>query len=88
LQRFGAPVVSQQLSAVSSAVTETSRTEAIRFLTDLVNIGTSNPPGNERMAADYIKAVLDKVGIASEILESAPGRGNPVARLKRNGMKR
>ena len=60
----------------------------MRFLTDLVKIDTSNPPGNEAKAANYIKAVLDKEGIASEIFESAPGRGNLVARLKGNGSKR
>jgi acetylornithine deacetylase/succinyl-diaminopimelate desuccinylase-like protein len=32
--------------------------------------------------------VLDKEGIASEIFESAPGRGNLVARIKGNGSKR
>jgi len=85
---FGAPIFSQQPSAVSATVAETGQTEAIRFLTDLVKIDTSNPPGNEKMAAEYIKSVLDQEGIASEIFESAPGRGNIVARLKGNGTKR
>jgi len=86
---FGvSPARSQQSSAASSAITEASRAEAVRFLTDLVKIDTSNPPGNEVKAANYIKAVLDKEGIASEIFESAPGRGNIVARLKGNGRKR
>jgi acetylornithine deacetylase/succinyl-diaminopimelate desuccinylase-like protein len=53
-----------------------------------VKIDTSNPPGNELKAANYIKTILDKEGIASEIFESAPGRGNIVARLKGNGSKR
>jgi acetylornithine deacetylase/succinyl-diaminopimelate desuccinylase-like protein len=78
----------QQSSAASSVITDAARTEAARFLTDLVKIDTSNPPGNEVKAANYIKAVLDKEGIASEIFESAPGRGNIVARLKGNGSKR
>lgn len=78
----------QQSSAASSAFTDASRAEAVRFLSDLVKIDTSNPPGNEVKAANYIKSVLDKDGIASEIFESAPGRGNIVARLKGNGSKR
>ena len=78
----------QQSSAASSASTDASRAEAVRFLSDLVKIDTSNPPGNEVKAANYIKSVLDKEGIASEIFESAPGRGNIVARLKGNGSKR
>jgi acetylornithine deacetylase/succinyl-diaminopimelate desuccinylase-like protein len=86
---FGvSPARSQQSSAASSAITDASRAETVRFLTDLVKIDTSNPPGNEVKAANYIKAVLDKEGISSEIFESAPGRGNIVARLKGNGSKR
>src|SRR6266568_576275 len=85
---FVSAASAQQPSAASSAITDASRVEAVQFLTDLVKIDTSNPPGNEVKAANYIKAVLDKEGVASEIFESAPGRGNIVARLKGNGAKR
>ena len=85
---FVSAASAQQPSAASSAITDASRAEAVQFLTDLVKIDTSNPPGNEVKAANYIKAVLDKEGVASEIFESAPGRGNIVARLKGNGAKR
>ena len=71
----GWPVAGQQSSAGASAITDASKTEAVQFLTDLVRIDTSNPPGNEVKAANYIKSVLDKEGIPSEIFESAPGRG-------------
>lgn len=84
----GSSAAAPQSPAGMSAITDASRTEARRFLTDLVKIDTSNPPGNEVKAANYIKAILDKEGIASEIFESAPGRGNLVARLKGNGSKR
>ena len=84
---FGS-VRAQRSSGDENAITDASRVEAVRFLTDLVKIDTSNPPGNEVKAANYIKGVLDKEGIASEIFESAPGRGNIVARLKGNGSKR
>ena len=62
--------------------------ETIRFLADLVKIDTSNPPGNETKAAEYIKGVLEREGIPAEIIESAPGRGNVIARLKGNGSKK
>jgi acetylornithine deacetylase/succinyl-diaminopimelate desuccinylase-like protein len=62
--------------------------QALEFLTSLVRIDTSNPPGNETRAADDIKSILDREGIPSEIFESAPGRGNLVARLKGNGSKK
>src|SRR5438270_12363471 len=62
--------------------------EALKFLVDLVKIDTSNPPGNETRAAEYIKGVLAAEGIQAQIFESAPGRGNVVARLKGNGRKK
>jgi len=61
--------------------------EAVEHLRALVRIDTTNPPGNEIAACRYIKGVFDKEGIESRILESAPGRGNIVARLKGNGSK-
>jgi acetylornithine deacetylase/succinyl-diaminopimelate desuccinylase-like protein len=67
---------------------DAANSEAMTFLRDLVKIDTSNPPGNEIKAANYIKSVLDREGIPSEIFESAPGRANLVARLKGNGSKK
>ena len=55
--------------------------DAIGWLQGLVRINTSNPPGNEVVAAKYLAGILDKEGIHSEIFESAPGRGFLVARL-------
>jgi acetylornithine deacetylase/succinyl-diaminopimelate desuccinylase-like protein len=65
-----------------------AKDEVVRFLSDLIRIDTSNPPGNETAACAYIKSVLDQAGIASEIIELEPGRGNLVARLKGSGRKR
>ena len=50
-------------------------------LKDLVRIDTTNPPGNEKMALDYIQQILEQEGINSKIYESAPGRGNLLACL-------
>src|ERR1700682_3716206 len=81
------------LSSFSAAQQSTpdfnqAQTEAVKFLSDLVKIDTSNPPGNETRAAEYIKNVLAAEGISAQIYESAPGRGNVVARLKGSGKKK
>ena len=34
-----------------------------QYLTDLVRLDTSNPPGNETRVADYLKKVADSFGI-------------------------
>jgi acetylornithine deacetylase/succinyl-diaminopimelate desuccinylase-like protein len=67
---------------------EQAHDEALKFLVNLVKINTSNPPGNETQAAEYIKGVLAAEGIPAQVYESAPGRGNVVARLKGNGKKK
>jgi acetylornithine deacetylase/succinyl-diaminopimelate desuccinylase-like protein len=62
--------------------------ESINHLIELVQINTSNPPGNETEAANYIKAVLASEGIDSEMFALDPDRANIVARIKGNGSKR
>jgi acetylornithine deacetylase/succinyl-diaminopimelate desuccinylase-like protein len=65
-----------------------ARDEAVQILAGFVRVDTSNPPGNETKGAEYLKAILDREGIPSEIFEKEPGRGNLVARLKGNGKKK
>jgi len=65
-----------------------ARDEVVKILTGFVRVDTSNPPGNETKGAEYLKAILDREGIPSEIFEKESGRGNIVARLKGNGKKK
>ena len=62
--------------------------EATTWLQEYLRIRTVNPPGNETEGAKFLQAVLAREGIESEILESAPGRGNLVARLPGSGARR
>ena len=62
--------------------------DAQQTLVDLIRLDTSQPEGNEYLAANYLKQRLDAAGIASTIYEAAPGRASIVARIKGNGSKR
>src|SRR5512132_483448 len=62
--------------------------EAVSILSRYIQIDTSNPPGNELKAAAFLKAILDKEGIETRVIESAPGRANLYARLRGNGAKK
>jgi len=62
--------------------------EAINHLINLVQINTSNPPGNETQAANYLKDALAAEGIDSELFALDPDRANLVTRIKGNGSKR
>jgi acetylornithine deacetylase/succinyl-diaminopimelate desuccinylase-like protein len=58
--------------------------EAARFAADLIRIDTTNRGGGdarERPAAEYVAARLAEAGLEPELLESAPGRANVVARV-------
>ena len=56
--------------------------DAIGWLADLVRINTTNPPGNEEVAAKYVAAILEKEGITPELLGVTPGRSAVVARVR------
>jgi len=61
--------------------------EVTRFLSELIRINTTNPPGNETAAAKYVAENLDKDGFTCELFESAPERGSVITRLKGTGEK-
>ena len=54
--------------------------EAVRYLQGLLRIDTTNPPGNEMAAVEYLAGVLEREGYETTIVESGPGRGNVVTR--------
>jgi acetylornithine deacetylase/succinyl-diaminopimelate desuccinylase-like protein len=55
--------------------------EALGWLQGLIRINTTNPPGNELAAANYIAGILEHEGIAHEVIELSPGRGVVIGRL-------
>jgi acetylornithine deacetylase/succinyl-diaminopimelate desuccinylase-like protein len=62
--------------------------ETLQHFQALVRFDTSDPPGNEQPAAEYLKQVLEKEGIPTETFALEARRPNVVARLKGNGSKR
>src|SRR6185295_19650248 len=62
--------------------------DLVGTLRDYLRIDTSNPPGNERKAAEFLKTILDREGIPAEIVDLEPGRACLVARLAGNGSKK
>jgi acetylornithine deacetylase/succinyl-diaminopimelate desuccinylase-like protein len=75
------PAAPQNPPAARSVDFQKLSQEAVDWLAGLVRINTTNPPGNELAGAHYLADILQKEGIPSEIIETAPGRGALVARL-------
>lgn len=59
--------------------------EVTCLLQQYIRLDTTNPPGNEIVGARFLEHVLERNGIAAEVIESAPGRANLVARRKGQG---
>ena len=59
--------------------------EVITYMRNLLRLDTRNPPGNETLAAEYLRGILEQEGIACEIVGPGPDRGSIVARLKGDG---
>lgn len=62
--------------------------EAVQHLQILLRFDTTNPPGNEGPAINYIREQLVEAGVSVEIVEPAPGRPSLYARLAGKGSKR
>src|SRR6185312_15387238 len=62
--------------------------EAVQLLQELIRLNTTNPPGNERVAALHLQKLLEAEGIETKVLAVAPGRANLYARIKGDGSRR
>ena len=75
------------------ASVDAAHDEIVALLQDLVRIPTINrgsrpDTGNETPACDLLRSKLEPAGIQFEVHESAPGRGNLIARLGPTGGQR
>ena len=75
------------VSSLSLNVSEKLENEITMLLSDLIRIDTTNPPGDEIIAANYLDKKLSNEGFDCDIIESAPGRGNIITRLNGTGEK-
>jgi len=64
---------------------EETREEVTALLRDLIRIDTTNPPGNEIKAAEYLAGTLEEDGLKCELFESKPSRGSLITRMKGSG---
>jgi len=62
--------------------------ETMQHFQALLRFDTSDPPGHEQQAAEYLKAVLETDGIPVTVLALEPHRPSIVARLRGSGAKR
>jgi len=61
------------------------RDEVTEVLQGLIRIDTTNPPGNETAAAEYLQEYLEANGVACELYARVPERANLVARIPGRG---
>ncbi|MHA1731920.1 MAG: M20/M25/M40 family metallo-hydrolase [Promethearchaeota archaeon] len=54
--------------------------ECVEVFQKLIQFDTTNPPGNETPAQEFLAEIARREGFEPEVVESAPGRGNLVIR--------
>jgi len=83
-------VLSVSLSAQNQPNVDWARVqvETMEHYQALLRLDTTDPPGNETLAATYLQHVLEREGIPVRLLAAEPDRANLVARLRGNGRKR
>ena len=62
--------------------------ETFRHYETLIHMDTTDPPGNETQAVEYVKKVLEAEGIPVIVAGKDPNRANLIARIKGNGSKK
>lgn len=60
-------------------------TEVADLLTRLIRLDTTNPPGNETLAAELLRDYLEAAGIECHLYARVPERANLVARIPGRG---
>ncbi|MEX5296703.1 M20/M25/M40 family metallo-hydrolase [Kocuria sp. CPCC 205268] len=73
-------------TVAAAAAASSPEAETVEICRNLIRIDTSNygsgDAKGERRAAEYVAGLIEEVGIATTVLESAPGRANVFARIE------
>lgn len=67
---------------MTTLASEDAQREVVELCAELIRFDTSNPTSDERACARWVGDKLAEVGIASEFVESAPGRASVIARIE------
>ncbi len=59
--------------------------EAASLLSRYIRFDTTNPPGNEAAAIEFLAEILHRRGFQPQVIEAAPGRANLITRLPAQG---
>ena len=59
--------------------------EVVQLLQELIRLDTTNPPGNETLAAEVLRDYLEAAGVECALYARAPERANLVARIRGRG---
>src|SRR5689334_15699094 len=76
------------MSATGAAAETPLRDNPAELLAQLLRFDTTNPPGNERACIEWIRGLLEELGIEVRVLAPEPERPSLIARLPGEGRSR
>jgi len=59
--------------------------DVVQLLQELIRLDTTNPPGNETLAAELLRNYLEAAGVECSLYAKVPERANLVARIRGRG---
>ncbi len=62
-------------------MTKAEALSPVELLSQMIQLDTTNPPGNEEIAVQFIEGLLRKEGVSCEIVAPEPRRANIMARI-------
>ncbi len=81
----------RRAATCSSSASESERCgagdggEVVGLLQELIRLDTTNPPGNETLAAELLRDYLEAAGVECALYARTPERANLVARIRGRG---
>src|SRR4051794_26284274 len=76
------------MSATGAAAETPLQDNPAELLARLLRFDTTNPPGNERACIEWIRGLLEELGIEVRVLAAEPERPSLIARLEGEGTSR
>lgn len=85
---FSLPLQAASTKDGASVDYDAAGKEATKILCDYLKVDTTNPPGNEKLGADFLADIIRKEGLEAKVVDLGKNRSLVCSRLKGTGKKK
>lgn len=85
---FSLPLQASSTNSGAKVDYDAAGKEATKILCDYLKVDTTNPPGNEKLGADFLAEIIRKEGLEATVVDLGKNRSLVCSRLKGTGKKK